>query len=139
MKLISFKDIKAIADKGFFVTLGLALLSLIYPWIYFFFYFNSNEFSLFAMLLPLIGVVFTLVLEVFTLYRFAPYALFLGNVSGLAFYIYGMYYYISIVQSAIDAQGLSFAFLFTAILIGLALLISIINVFLSQTKEEKNK
>ena len=139
MKLISFKDIKAIADKGLFVTLGLALLSLIYPWIYFFFYFNSNEFSLFAMLLPLIGVVFTLVLEVLSLYRFAPYALFLGNVSGLAFYIYGMYYYISIVQSAIDAQGLSFAFLFPAILIGLALLISIINVFLSQTKEEKNK
>ena len=84
------------------------------------------------------GVLLGLVLLFTNHERFAPSALLVGNFLGLLFYIYHIYFFVSSVVTGIQFSGFPPEFFVNAVMFGIALVLSIVCVFLpcSCPKEE---
>lgn len=69
-------------------------------------------------------------------YKWMPVASAILTGLGLCFFIYGAYFYVSVVAVGIDAQAFEPQFIFSMILFVLMFGLSVTTVFLKQVKEE---
>lgn len=120
---------------GFYLTLVLIAASLVCGVIYTVLYGSSIYMSWPTTICTISGAVLALALA------FTPYAkwscavLALADFIGLLTYIYGIYFYISIVLVGIQASTFNFQFKFCTAAFVILLVLNIVNVFLKQTKE----
>jgi len=132
---------KFLSDKtyGFYVTLGLAVLSIglmiIYDVSYKGFYSNNKEvFSWGSFICLFIWIIpFAASLFYKKLFRFANYIACICISLSTFFFIYGIYYWISVMSTGIDARFDSTFFL-NAIMFIVLWIGSLVNVFLPQIK-----
>ena len=109
------------------ITLICSLLSLATACLYRIWFVGSTEFNQAAFLCLIIASV----LGVFAFFGLADVVnaiQFLLVVAGCMLYIYGMYYYVSIVMVGIDLQSFSDAFIICSSLLGSAVVASTVNV-----------
>lgn len=117
------------------MTLATALVFIITLIVYSVNYANTNYMSWPAFWFMLISVVLAAGLMVAKLNRFAPAVLFVGIVLGVCFFIYGMYFFISSVAYGIQFSGFPPQFIACVVLFSLSLVLSIVAVFMRQTKK----
>ena len=109
------------------ITLICSLLSLVTACLYRMWFVGSTEFNQYAFLCLIVAAA----LGVFAFFGLADIVnaiQFLLVVAGCMLYIYGMYYYVSIVMVGIDLQSFSDAFIICSALIGSAVVASTVNV-----------
>ena len=109
------------------ITLICSLLSLVTACLYRMWFVGSTEFNQAAFLCLIIASV----LGVFAFFGLADVVnaiQFLLVVAGCMLYIYGMYYYVSIVMVGIDLQSFSDAFIICSAFLGSAVVASTVNV-----------
>ena len=68
-------------------------------------------------------------------YKIAPYALGFLNFVALLFYVYGIYYYVSVVLVGIDLDHFEPQFFVSTILFVVLLGASVTSIFMEQVKE----
>jgi hypothetical protein len=135
---------KYLEDKafGFYVTGGLAILSIILAIVYSvsyrgFYSAGKEVFSQAAFWLLLVWVVIDIVLYVLKVGRYGNYVAAVAGLLSFLFYIYGIYYYASVMAVGIDAT-FDGKFFFTTILFVVNWIGSLANVFFPQVKEAKD-
>ena len=123
---------------GYYVTLALSVLSVVIAVVYAVMYNGSRYMSMPAAILPIVGAVAAVGLGfVPGGAKAANAVLALCDFVALLFYIYGIYFYVSIVLVGIQASSFNSQFVtctgaFVALLIA-----NLVNVFLKQVKEVK--
>jgi hypothetical protein len=135
---------KFLADKkfGFYVTFGLVILSIVtaivYAVSYRGFYSGGKEvFSHVAFWILLGMVAADIVLAFFKqTVPYLGYVTALGGLLALCFYLYGIYYYVTVMVTGIDAV-INFKFVFNTILFVLVWVGSLADFFFPQIKEEE--
>ena len=132
---MNFKDLFAKKPIGFYVTLGTIGLALVTAIAYLFCYNNTDNFNLWAFVVLLVSVVVSVALVLFKQHRIAPYALGLLNFVALLFYVYGIYYYVSVVLVGIDLDHFEPEFFVSTILFAVLLVSSIAAIFMKQDEE----
>lgn len=133
------KNKELLKDKsfGFYVTLALAAISVIGALVYAVLYNGSEYFSMPAMLAFVGGAVAALAVAFTKHAKWACAVLALADFIGLLLYVYGIYFYVSVVMVGIQASTFSWQFILcTAMFVGL-LVANVVNVFLKQVKEEE--
>lgn len=120
---------------GFYVTLALIVATVAVSLVYTALYHSSRYMSWIAMAAMLIGAALALVLAFTPQAKWACAVLALGNFIGLLFYIYGIYFYVSVVMVGIQASTFNWQFQLCTILFAAMLVLNLINVFLKQVKE----
>lgn len=120
---------------GFYASAGVAGASLILAVFYTVAYSASDEFSLVAAIMPAILIAGTFFLAALNLYEWIAAFQTVALLTGLGFYTYSMYYYVSVVFIGIDAQSFSAAFIITSLLYVLSTAAACVNVFLTNKKE----
>ncbi len=121
---------------GFYVTLALTALSVAAALIYTALYNGSRYMSWPAAGIMLGGAAAALILAFTGLAKWSYAVLALADFIGLLFYVYGIYFYVSIVMVGIQASTFNWQFLLCTVMFVGLLAANIINVFLKQTKEE---
>lgn len=111
------------------MTLICSLLSLVSAILYRMWFGGTTEFNQVAFICLIVASALG-VLAIFGLADLVNAIQFLLMVAGCMFYIYGMYYYISIVWVGIDLQSFSDAFIICTSLLGSAVAVSTVNVLL---------
>lgn len=129
------KDLFKNKPVGFYVTLGTIGLTLITAIAYLLCYNNTDNFNLWSFIVLLVSAVAAIVLVVLKQHKYAPYSLGLLNFLALLFYIYGIYYYVSVVLVGIDLDHFEPEFFVSTILFVLTIGASIATIFLKQDKE----
>lgn len=115
------------------VLSGLALVTaIVYPALFA----GTDEFNLFALLLA-IAVAAAGVSAFTPLRAFAAYLQFWFAVAACMFYIYGVYYYVSVVLVGIDLHSFSPQFVACTVLFLLDTAASVVNLFIVRNKEAR--
>ena len=109
------------------ITLICSLLSLVTACLYRMWFVGSTEFNQYAFLCLIVAAALG-VLAFFGLADYVNAIQFLLVVAGCMLYIYGMYYYVSIVLVGIDLQSFSNAFIICSGLLASAVAASTVNV-----------
>ena len=109
------------------ITLISSLLCVITAFLYRMWFVGSTEFNQYAFLCLIVAAALG-VLAFFGLADYVNAIQFLLVVAGGMLYIYGMYYYVSIVLVGIDLQSFSNAFIICSGLLGSAVAASTVNV-----------
>ena len=122
---------------GFYVTLGTIGLALITAVAYLLCYNNTDNFNVWAFIVLLVSVVASVILVLIKQYKIAPYALGFLNFVALLFYVYGIYYYVSVVLVGIDLDHFEPQFFVSTILFVVLLGASVAAIFMKQEKEEE--
>ena len=122
---------------GFYVTLGTIGLALVTAVAYLLCYNNTDNFNVWAFIVLLVSVVASVILVLIKQYKIAPYALGFLNFVALLFYVYGIYYYVSVVLVGIDLDHFEPQFFVSAILFVVLLGASVAAIFMKQEKEEE--
>ncbi len=122
---------------GFYVTLALIALTVIVDAIYAKLYAGSLYMSWPAFWVMLGGAAAALGLGFTKLAKWSNAVLALADFLGLLFYIYGIYFYVSVVIAGIQTGSFNGQFIFCCIAFGLLLAANIVNVFLKQVREEE--
>lgn len=122
------------ASIGVWFSLAVSMLALISSIIYKSAFDGTNEFNGAAFGLMLAVVIICLILLGLRQYVFIPYVQLALLLPAFMLYIYGMYYYVSIVIVGIDLQSFSTEFLTCTVFFVLALVVGIVNVFIKQDK-----
>lgn len=132
------KENKLLKDKsyGFYVTLALIVASLAVSLIYMALYNGSRYMSWSAVGIMLAGTAIALVLAFTKLAKWSCVVLALADFAGLLLYVYGIYFYVSIVMVGIQASTFNWQFQLCTVMFVVLLVANVINVFLKQTKEE---
>lgn len=120
---------------GFFVTLALIVLTVVTGIVYCVNYSGSRYMSVPAAVLLFVGAAAALALCLTKWAGWANAVLALCGFAALLFYIYGIYFYVSIVMVGIQASSFNSQFVTTTALFVVLLALNIINVFLKQVKE----
>ena len=120
---------------GFYVTLGTVGLALITAVAYLLCYNNTDNFNVWAFIVLLVSVVVSVILVLLKQYKIAPYALGFLNFVALLFYVYGIYYYVSVVLVGIDLDHFEPQFFVSTILFVVLLGASVTSIFMEQVKE----
>ena len=120
---------------GFWLTLGCSLSSLLTAIVYSACYVGTTEFNLVACLC-LIAAFAIGALQFTKLEKLAQYLQFLLCVAACMFYIYGIYYYVSIVMVGIDLDSFSFAFIACTTLFIATMVEMVVNVFVKHEVKE---
>lgn len=129
-----FKD----KSYGFYVTLALIVLTVATAVMYAVLYHGSRYLSTPAVIIMLGGAAISLAL-CFTKYaKWACAVLALADFAGLLLYIYGIYFYVSIVMVGIQASSFNWQFLLCTTVLAVLLVINVVNVFLKQVNEEED-
>ena len=134
---MNLKDLFAKKTVGFYVTLGTIVLALVTAIAYLLCYNNTDNFNLWAFVILLVSVVVTTLLVLLKQHKIAPYALGLLNFVALLFYVYGIYYYVSVVLVGIDLDHFEPEFFVSTILFVVLLGSSVTAIFMEQEKEEE--
>ena len=106
-------------------------LSVVTAFLYRGWFIGSAEFNEIAFYL-MIGASALGILAIIGLGDFAASVQFLMLLAGSMFYIYGMYYYVSIVLVGIDLQSFSTAFIACSALVGSTVVLSTLNVLIKR-------
>lgn len=132
------KENRLLKDKsyGFYVTLGLIVASLAVSLIYMALYNGSRYMSWSAVGIMLAGAAIALVLAFTKLAKWSCVVLALADFAGLLLYVYGIYFYVSIVMVGIQASTFNWQFQLCTVMFIVLLVANVVNVFLKQTKEE---
>lgn len=109
------------------ITLISSLLCVITAFLYRMWFVGSTEFNQYAFLCLIVAAALG-VLAFFGLADYVNAIQFLLVVEGCMLYIYGMYYYVSIVLVGIDLQSFSNAFIICSGLLASAVAASTVNV-----------
>lgn len=140
---MKFKDFTKDKLPGFWVSVGVTLLSLITAITYIACYTNTDKMNYWGFAFLLIGAIATLVLGIFKKYTYIPYVLGFCSFMGLLFYIYAMYYYVSVVMVGIDLDHFEPQFIVCTIFIAITFIAGVVDIFMNQTKQievkEENK
>lgn len=126
---------------GFYLSCGAALLALItaivYPASYATFSIQGGytmmNWGIFVLLLVMVAA--AVLLTLFKQFKWLPWALAAISLATLCLYIYSMYYYVSVMVYGIDAS-FNATFIFNCILVVATFAVSVVSVFVKQTKEE---
>lgn len=129
------KDLFKNKPVGFFVTLGTIGLTLVTAIAYLLCYNNTDNFNLWSFIVLLVSAVTGIVLVILKQHKYVPYTLGLLNFISLLFYIYGIYYYVSVVLVGIDLDHFEPEFFVSTILFVITIGTSIATIFLKQDKE----
>ncbi len=121
---------------GFFVTLVLIVLSLVLAAVYAKMYAGSQYMSWPAFWAVVAGSVIALALGFTKKAGWSNAVLALGDFVGLLFYVYGIYFYVSVVYAGIQAGSFNTQFLICTTGFCVLLVANLVNVFLKQVKEE---
>ena len=89
-----------------------------------------DAYNVCAFVLLLVSAAISICLVIFKQHKLAPYALGLLNFLALLFYVYGVYYYVSVVMVGIDLDHFEPQFLISTILFVLTLGGSVTSVFM---------
>lgn len=123
-------------DVGFWFSASLTLLSLITSVVYAACYAGTDNINWASFAFMLLAGISGAVLIAFKQYKFAPYALGALIFLSLLFFIYGIYYYVSVVMVGIDLDKFDPEFIVCLILYLLAFVAGIANIFLRQIKKD---
>ena len=133
--MLKIKEIKDQLSVGFIFCLAIPLLMLIGGLVYLACYIGTSEFNTWAFVFPMILFVVSLILIIFKQFKVAKYLQFLLTLSALMFYIYAMYYYVSVVFVGIDADSFSASFIVCSLIYFGCYGLSIANLFIKNKKE----
>ena len=123
---------------GYWITLALSVLSVVTAVVYMVMYNGSRYMSMPAAILPIVGAVAAVGLGfVRGGGKCANAVLALCDFVALLFYIYGIYFYVSVVLVGIQASSFNSQFVICTALFAVLLIANLINVFLKQEKEAK--
>ncbi len=119
---------------GFYVLLASIVLTLITAFVYLACCSGKivgyEVFNVWSFIILLASSVISICLVIFKQHKLAPYALGLLNFLALLFYVYGVYYYVSVVMVGIDLDHFEPQFLISTILFVLTLGGSVTSVFM---------
>ena len=132
---MNIKELFKNKPVGFYVTLGTIGLALITAVAYLLCYNNTDNFNVWAFIVLLVSVVASVILVLLKQYKIAPYALGFLNFVALLFYVYGIYYYVSVVLVGIDLDHFEPQFFVSTILFVVLLGASVTSIFMEQVKE----
>ena len=132
---MNIKDLFKNKPLGFYISLGTIGLSLITAITYLLCYNKTDNFNVWAFIILLVSVVSSVVLVLLKQIKIAPYVFGLLNFLALLFYVYGIYYYVSIVLVGIDLDHFDPEFIVCTILFVVLLATSITSIFMKQVKE----
>lgn len=122
---------------GFWFSASLVLFTLITAIVYSVSYAGTDNISWGAFAFLIAAAAGSAVLIALKQYKFVPYLQALLIFLSLLFFIYGIYYYVSVVMVGIDLDHFDPEFYACTILFVIAFVASVANVFLRQTKEVK--
>lgn len=128
-----FKD----KSLGFYVTLALIAASIVTAILYAVLYNGSEYFSMPAVVALVGGAVAALAVAFSKQAKWACAVLALADFIGLLLYVYGIYFYVSIVMVGIQASTFSWQFILCTVVFAALLVANVVNVFLKQVKEEE--
>ena len=123
-------------DVGFYFSASLVLVALITALVYAVSYAGTDNINWLSFAFLLLAAAAAIVLIVLKLYNYVPYVLAAGIFVSLLFFIYGIYYYVSVVMVGIDLDSFEPQFIVCTILYVLAFGVGVANVFLRQIKKE---
>lgn len=125
---------------GFYVLLASIVLTLATAFTYLGCCGNGivgyETYNVWAFVLLLVSAAISLCLVAFKQKKFAPYVLGLLNFGALLFYVYGIYYYVSVVLVGIDLDHFEPAFFISTILFVLTLGTSVSTIFMKLEEGE---
>ena len=127
---------------GFYVSVAMILLSVITAIVYVACFAGEEKYHIMnygAFAFMLIGAVAGIVLLVLKKYEWVPYILGGCAFIGLLLFIYGIYYYCSVVFVGIDLHEFSPESIINMILFFGTTILGVVNVFLPQIKKEKQE
>lgn len=123
-------------DVGFYFSAALVILALLTSVVYAICYAGTDNINWLSFAFMLAAAVVGATLIALKLYVYVPYALAILIFMSLLFFIYGIYYYVSVVMVGIDLDSYDAQFIICTILYVLAFGASVANVFLRQIKKE---
>lgn len=128
---------KLFANKGigFWVTVAVSLLSVVTAAVYCAIYGGGAYYNVAAFALALVACPIGIAAALSPFHKFAGYMQFLLTLAALMFYVYGIYYYVSVVLVGIDLHSFSAEFFACTILFALSVIGSAVSIFLKQRKE----
>lgn len=127
-----FKD----KSYGFYVTLAVALLTLVTLIVYANAYGSNDRYMSWAgFAIMLVGLAAAAVLTVFKFNDWVPPVLALANFIALMLYITNIYNYVVVVMVGIDIASFSSQFLACTVLFAILTVVSIADIFFKQVKE----
>ena len=123
-------------DKGarFYAVLVTMLLSLVAAIVYACIYGNTRFMSWVGFGLMIAGAILAGVLVAFKLEKYAPTLLLVMNFVGFLFYVYYIYFHISVVMVGIQASGFPPEFFVNVVFLVLALASSVASIFMPLKK-----
>ena len=122
---------------GFYVSLAIMVLSLVTGIVYISCYNGTDEFNTWSFAFLIIGIVLSAGLLAFKKERAAADVLGLCVFLGVLFYIYAIYYYVSVVMVGIDLDHFSNEFIVTTTFFVITLVLALVNMFLPQAKAKE--
>ena len=122
---------------GFYVTLALIVVSVVVAVVYAVLYNGSRYLSVPAVGLMIGGAAVALALCFTKAAQWACAVIALADFAGLLFYIYGIYFYVSIVMVGIQASTFNWQFQLCTVLFVVLLVANVVNVFLKQVKDKE--
>lgn len=123
-------------DVGFWFSASLVVFSLLTAVTYAACYAGTDNINWVSFAFMLAAAVAGGVLIALKKYFYAPYALAVLIFLSLLFFIYGIYYYVSVVMVGIDLDSFDPEFIVCTIFYILAFGVSVANLFLRQIKKE---
>lgn len=120
---------------GFWFSAALVLLSLVTAVVYAASYAGTDNINWVAFALLLAAAVGAAVLIILKQYKYVPYLQAILIFLSLLFFIYGIYYYVSVVMVGIDLDHFEPQFFACTILFLISFGVGVANVFLKQTKD----
>ncbi|MDE6505462.1 MAG: hypothetical protein K2L42_06295 [Clostridia bacterium] len=130
------KDYLKDKSIGFWFSAGLSVFSLITAAVYAGCYAGTDDMSWAAFVFILLAGLSGCALIAFKQFKFVPYVIAVLVFLALLFFIYGIYYYVSVVMVGIDLDSFDPQFIVCALFFVLAFGVSIANLFLKQINEK---
>ena len=121
---------------GFWLTAAIAALTLATAIVYAVCYAGTENINWVAFALMLAAFAGAVVPVAFGKLKFAPYIQAAFVFLSLLFFIYGIYYYVSVVLVGIDLDSFDPEFIVCTVLYAVTFGLSVANVFLKQVKSE---
>ena len=134
---MNLKDLFSKKPVGFYATLVTIGFTLVTAITYFLCYNNTDNFSNWAFIVLLVSFVVAVVLVLLKQFKLVPYTLGLLNYVAMLFFIYGIYYYVSVVLVGIDLDHFEIQFFISTIAFVVLVVLSAVAIFMKQTKEEE--
>lgn len=131
------KDFTGGKALGFWFTVAVCALSLVSSIVYAACYAGTDNINWVSFAFMLLAFAGALALTVLKQYKWTPYLQAVLTFIALLFYVYGIYYYVSVVMVGIDLDHFEPPFYITAILYIVTFGLSVANLFLKQTKEKE--